>query len=107
MKVTFVSLEPTDVQILWPAPSITDTEELWRSVSTTPYIEGMLLKTPYDIVGEYRGATMWIAPNAYFYRCEPGRGGGNQYTAPPHPGDTENVLLNIDGQLYRCQVEFS
>ena len=107
MKVTFVSLDSTDVQMLWPAPSITDTEELWRSVSAASCVEGLLLKTPYDIVGEYRGVMMWIAPNAYFYRYEPGRGGANQYTAAPHPGDTENVLLNIDGQLYKCQVEFS
>jgi hypothetical protein len=61
----------------------------------------MLLKTPYEVVGQYRGATMWVAPNAYFYRYEPGR------TAWPQPGDTENVLLNIDGRLYKCQVEFS
>lgn len=107
MKVTFVSLDPTDVQMLWPAPSITDTETLWRSVSAAPYAEGIVLNTPYDIAGEYRGATMWIAPNAYFYRYEPGRGGGNQYIAAPLPGDNENVLLNIDGQLYRCQAEFS
>ena len=107
MKVTFVTLDPTDVQMLWPAPSITDTETLWRSVSAAPYAEGIVLNTPYDIVGEYRGATMWIAPNAYFYRYEPGRGSGNQYTVPPLPGDTENVLLNIDGQLYKCLVEFN
>jgi hypothetical protein len=107
--VKVLSIEPTDTPWLWPAPNVTDTEEIAEALKDVKCIESVedLTKEPHPIVTSYRGATMWLAPNVSFYRFSPRRGGINQYTCMPFLADCETVQMNIDGINYTAHVEFN
>ena len=104
-RVKVVSVEDCVNVRLEPAPNVVEVERIRQSLDGVPRIDH-IGRESYPIRDEYRWATVYLAPNCSFYRCDPCRPGVNQWYAGPQVGDTETVQLRRDGKAYTCIVEY-
>ena len=110
-SVRFISITPhglADPCALEPAPSVRDWDEIQAGLEGVAPIATVdaLLEGTHKIRGDYRSWTMWLYPNARFYRDEPKTTGGQGMAGWPSPGMGENVTLRMDGAKFSAVVEF-
>lgn len=109
--VQFVSITPigpANPRGLEPTPNVTDWEYIKEGLEGVPDLDHVdaLLTGAHVIHGSYRGWTMYLYPNVYFYRNDPQTRGGHGMAGWPDNGIKEEVTLYVDDEKYAAQIEF-
>jgi hypothetical protein len=106
--LSLTSLGPANPTALEPAPNVTDWEHIKESLEGVQYLNHAdeLPKYIHPIHSTYRGWTMYLYPNVYFYRNDPQTGGGNGMAGWPTIGIKETVTVTMEGEKYSAEIEF-